>query len=53
MKLKKIREVPKTSQTEIENMSPKNLVEYSFVYFKCFIIHRLGDWNRNYTLSLF
>ena len=31
----------------------KNSIEYSFVCFKYFIIHRLGDWNRSCTLSLF
>ena len=31
----------------------KKSIEYSFVCFKCFMIHRLGNWNRNCTLSLF
>ena len=29
-----------------------SLFQYSFVCFKCFIIHRLGDWNQSCTLSL-
>ena len=28
-------------------------IEYSFVSFRCFIIHHWGNWNRNCTLSLF
>ena len=30
-----------------------NSVDYSFVFFKCFLVRLLGDWNRNCTLSYF
>ena len=31
----------------------KNPIEYSFVFFECFIIHHLEDWKQNCTLLLF